>query len=64
MQEYARYIVKKGKQCRGGFRGVWEPPPPGVRKKIIFFALKIRKRNKACTIYCTVTLARVRWGIN
>ena len=40
----------------GGFGG-WDPPPPGVQN-FFFFALKIRKRNKACAVHCTVTLAR------
>ena len=43
----------------GGFGGGRENPP-GCPKKNFFFALKIRKRNKARAIHCTVTPARVK----
>ena len=42
--------------CRGEFRGLgggFGKPPGCPKKNNFFFALKIRKRNKACTIHCT-----------
>ena len=50
---------------RGGLRGggFEKPLPPGVRI-FFFFAIKIRKRNKAYTIHRTATPARVRLGIH
>ena len=61
---YVIFTYRGGFREGGGLGGRETPPPPPRCLKKNFFALKIRKRNKACTIHCTVTPARVRWGIN